>query len=162
MKVVFHSVIQFLVCWQIWTMRLLSQNCLSLRLGCLTLSSLTLGSTGKCRLLSVCLNLVPDQTRQMPPSVCSSKEENLEAVFVMQYVDLIGRQEVVQAWYQKLCESASLVGRVRVARDGVNVTVSPHRWWSHGKLWKRHCYHGLAGVAVTVIIICGTRLPLVQ
>ena len=43
---------------------------------------------------------------------------------LMQYVDLSGHQEALQQWYLDLCSRLGLVGRVRVARDGVNVTVS--------------------------------------
>lgn len=43
------------------------------------------------------------------------------------YVDLIGEQEAVKDWYQETCGRLHLRGRIRVARDGVNVTVGPLR-----------------------------------
>lgn len=39
------------------------------------------------------------------------------------YVDLSEKQEAVSDWYSGLCSNLKLVGRVRVAKDGVNVTV---------------------------------------
>ena len=46
-----------------------------------------------------------------------------QACFV-QYIDLLGQQEKVHSWYLSICSEQQLVGRIRVARDGVNVTVS--------------------------------------
>lgn len=40
------------------------------------------------------------------------------------YVDLDKEQQGVAEFYEKLCLEHSLRGRVRVAKDGVNVTVS--------------------------------------
>lgn len=42
---------------------------------------------------------------------------------MLQYTDLKEQQEDLRRWYLTLCEKLSLVGRVRVAEDGVNVTV---------------------------------------
>lgn len=39
------------------------------------------------------------------------------------YVDLRACREAVHAWFIKLCEDLQLKGRVRVAFDGINVTV---------------------------------------
>ena len=40
------------------------------------------------------------------------------------YVDLTSHQEVLKAWYLNLCKELDLKGRVRVAKDGINCTVS--------------------------------------
>lgn len=39
------------------------------------------------------------------------------------YVDLRACREAVHSWLSKLCEELQLKGRVRVAFDGINVTV---------------------------------------
>lgn len=39
------------------------------------------------------------------------------------YVDIHQQQREIHAWLQRLCEELQLRGRVRVARDGINVTV---------------------------------------
>ena len=40
------------------------------------------------------------------------------------YIDLASRQEAVRAFYVELCGGLEQKGRIRVAKDGVNVTVS--------------------------------------
>ena len=42
---------------------------------------------------------------------------------VVQYVNLATMQEDVHAWFLELCSRLNLFGRVRVAKDGINVTV---------------------------------------
>lgn len=49
--------------------------------------------------------------------------ELLTTRLVLQYVDLRDQQAEIQDWFQELCAALSLVGRVRVAEDGINVTV---------------------------------------
>ncbi len=40
------------------------------------------------------------------------------------YVDLTEEQGAVKEWMQNLCQNLGLRGRIRVARDGINTTVS--------------------------------------
>ena len=43
------------------------------------------------------------------------------------YVDLSAKQAEVAQWMLELCTSLELKGRIRVALDGVNVTVRTHK-----------------------------------
>lgn len=49
---------------------------------------------------------------------------------VLQYVDLEGRQEEIKLWLEQQCAKLQLVGRIRVAKDGINVTARfyPGSW----------------------------------
>ena len=55
--------------------------------------------------------------------MCRHQSSNNAAKCMLQYTDLKEQQEDLRRWYLTLCEKLSLVGRVRVAEDGVNVTV---------------------------------------
>ena len=48
----------------------------------------------------------------------------LTQLILAQYVDLEGRQDHFQKWFEDNCGRLGLVGRIRVAKDGINVTVS--------------------------------------
>lgn len=40
------------------------------------------------------------------------------------YTPLAGQEAEVKAWYEQLCNEQQQKGRIRVAADGINVTVS--------------------------------------
>lgn len=39
------------------------------------------------------------------------------------YVNLLGKQHEIQEWFRQLCGQLEQRGRIRVAADGINVTV---------------------------------------
>ena len=54
-------------------------------------------------------------------SDASGKPLDVNAVLLYYcYVDLSNAQEQIEAWYRVECQSLGLVGRVRVADDGIN------------------------------------------
>jgi predicted sulfurtransferase len=54
----------------------------------------------------------------------TSSAEGVEGVLLYyKYVDLRDRRDEVKRWFEELCARLRLVGRVRVALDGINVTV---------------------------------------
>jgi predicted sulfurtransferase len=58
---------------------------------------------------------------QQPPPHTSAGDADQVVLLYYKYVDLTGREDEVAAWFRSFGDS--LVGRVRVAADGVNATV---------------------------------------
>ena len=70
-------------------------------------------------LLLLCLPCTPKTLTKGLSVVPSETTEDLP----LQYVDLTAHQDEAHTWFLELCSSLRLVGRVRIALDGVNVTV---------------------------------------
>jgi len=51
------------------------------------------------------------------------QEQEQGILLYYKYVHLLGHETAVAAWYEQLCAALHQKGRLRVAADGVNVTV---------------------------------------
>ena len=58
-----------------------------------------------------------------PPSHAEQLSECREILLYYAYVDLHDAQSELCDWMRSTCEALHLVGRVRVARDGINATI---------------------------------------
>ena len=68
----------------------------------------------------------PEQEQEQEQKQKQEEEEHEKKEGVLLYYNFvsISDAESVKRWFVSLCSELSLVGRIRIAPDGVNVTVS--------------------------------------